>query len=241
MGEIVITKHKFDSFDYSMQLDDPVAYIITLKGHPTSERLSARCQETCKQIGQPYQTWDAFDGTSGEIYYPEHALGQGHYKWLKQMNDRLTITEVATILSHYSLWCKCVEDDKAIVILEHDAVMIQPYKSHNGWNQIEYLGNYEQYQAGKWPDFPIMAAATKNWRFLCRAHAYSIDPAVARQLISHVIKFGLSAPADMLIRADLFPIVQKGFYAFDVPDETTITGRDSNWQEHAKEIFSSFT
>jgi GR25 family glycosyltransferase involved in LPS biosynthesis len=231
---------KIDTLNYAMDFDNPVAYIITVKGNKTSEEMSLRCQESCQKAGQPYQVWDAFDGTSGEIFYPEHAKNQVHYRWLKQMNDKLTIGEVACILSHYSLWAKCATEDKPIVILEHDAIMVNKYPWHNGFNQINYLGNLQQYQANSYPDFPPHSAATKNWKFICRAHAYAIDPAVARQLVSHVLRFGLTAPADMLIRADIFPIVQTGFYAFDAPGETTITGRKENWQEDAKEIFNTF-
>jgi hypothetical protein len=231
---------KLDSLDYRMHFDDPKAYIITLKGNNKSEELSERCQRSCDECGQPWVKWDAFDGTSGEIFYPEHAENQDHYRFLKQMNDRLTITEVATILSHYSLWSHCVKIDEPIVILEHDAIMVNKYAWHDGWNQINYLGNLQQLQEGKWPSFPPHSAATKNYKFICRAHAYAIDPAVARQLVSHLIRFGLSAPADMLIRADLFPFVQTGFYAFDAPDETTITGRDKDWTQYAREIFSTF-
>ena len=233
-------QEKVTTLDYKMHFDDVEAYIITLKNNPTSERLSLRCQESCKSVEQPYHVWDAFDGTTGEIFYPSHAKDQDHYRFLKRMNDKLTITEVATILSHYSLWAHCVKIDIPIVILEHDAIMVQKYVWHDGWNQINYLGNNSQLETG-WPSFPPHSAATKNYKFICRAHAYAIDPAVARQLVSHVIRFGLSAPADMLIRADIFPLVQTGFYAFDAPDETTITGRNKDWHEDAKEIFSTFS
>lgn len=232
---------KVETLDYSMQLDHPTAYIITIKGNQISEELSNRCQQSCDQVNQPYQVWDAFDGTDKEtIVYPTHAEDKDQYRWLKQMNDKLTIGEVAAIFSHFSLWCHCVTIDKPIVVLEHDAIMVRAYTSHNGWNQINYLGNLQQYRDGKYPDFPPHAAATQNHKFICRAHAYAIDPAVARQLISHVIRFGISAPADMLIRADLFPIVQTGFYAFDLPGETTILGRNAEWARDAKEIFTSF-
>lgn len=233
---------KVETLNYKMHFDDPVAYIITVKNHPVSERMSARCQESCVSVGQPYVVWDAFDGTDGkEIYYPDHAKDQDHYRFLKLMNDRLTIGERAAVLSHYSLWAHCVALDVPIVVLEHDSIMVRPYKAHDGFNQINYLGNQQQYEQGKWPSFPPHSAANTNWKFICRAHAYAIDPAVARSLISHLIKFGISAPADMLIRADIFPIVQTGFYAFDAPGETTIGGRKANWQEDAKEIFNSFT
>jgi len=229
-----------ETLDYKMHFDDVEAYIITLKGNSTSERLSARCQQSCEKIDQAYHVWDAFDGTSGPIIYPDHAKDQDHYRFLKQMNDKLTITEVATILSHYSLWAHCVKIDIPIVILEHDAIMVNKYAWHDGWNQINYLGNYSQLETG-WPSFPPHSAATKNYKFICRAHAYAVDPAVARQLVAHVIRFGLAAPADMLIRADLFPLVQTGFYAFDAPAETTITGRKDDWHVDAKEIFSTFS
>lgn len=232
---------KVDTLNYKMNFDDPVAYIITIKGNKISEEMSARCRESCQQVGQPFQVWDAFDGTDQKnVFYPNHAKEKDQYRWLKQMNDRLTIGELATILSHFSLWCHCVTIDQPIVILEHDAIMVKKYSAHDGWNQINYLGNLQQYQEGKWPSFPPHSAATKNWKFICRAHAYAIDPAIARSMISHVIKFGISAPADMLIRADLFSIIQTGFYAFDLPGETTILGRKANWEEDAREIFNSF-
>ena len=231
---------KVDTLDYKMHFDDVEAYIITLKNNTKSQELSKRCQDSCIKTGQPFHVWDAFDGTSGEIHYPEHAENQDHYRFLKVMNDRLTITEIATILSHYSLWAHCVKIDIPIVILEHDAIMVNKYIWHDGWNQINYLGNFSQLDTG-WPSFPPHAAATKNYKFICRAHAYAVDPAIARQLLSHVLRFGLTAPADMLIRADIFPLVQTGFYAFDAPDETTITGRDPDWHLYAKEIYSTFT
>lgn len=230
-----------DTLNYSLDLNNPTAYIITIKGNTVSEQLSSRCQQSCQQVEQPYQVWDAFDGTDKvNIKYPEHAETKDQYRWLKQMNDKLTVGEVACILSHFSLWCHCVTIDLPIVVLEHDAVMVKRYAWHNGFNQINYLGNLQQAQAGTYPDFPPHASATKNHFFICRAHAYAIDPAVARQLISHVIRFGLSAPADMLIRADIFPIVQTGFHAYDMPGETTIADRDPNWQDDSRKIFNSF-
>ncbi len=229
-----------ETLDYKMHFDDVEAYIITLKGNATSERLSSRCQASCREVGQPYHVWDAFDGTSGKIIYPDHAKDQDHYSFLKLMNDRLTIAETATVLSHYSLWAHCVKIDIPIVILEHDAIMVNKYIWHDGWNQINYLGNCDQIETG-WPSFPPHLKATENYRFICRAHAYAIDPAVARQLISHATRFGISAPADMFIRADLFHIIQTGFYAFEAPEETTINDRNPNWQEESREIFSTFS
>jgi hypothetical protein len=50
-------------------------------------------------------------------------------------------------------------------------------------------------------------------------------PGVAKNLLSHVIKYGISESLDMLIRADIFPIHQMGVYAYDGQSKTSITNR----------------
>jgi hypothetical protein len=45
-------------------------------------------------------------------------------------------------------------------------------------------------------------------------------------MLAHVLKYGISAPLDILLRADIFPIHQMGVYAHDVKEsDTTILGR----------------
>ena len=88
-----------------------------------------------------------------------------------------------------------------------------------------YLGSREQ-KAG-WQIMPTPPHATNghNYHFICRAHAYSIDPAVAKNMLSHVIKYGIHESLDIMLRADIFPICQTGFFAYDEPEGTTITNR----------------
>lgn len=232
---------KVDSLNYSMKIEDICAYVITMAGNDVSQRLSGRAQNSCKKIEQPYQVWDAFIAEEdGSITYPQHAESQHHYKWLKLMNTFLKPGEIAAVLSHYSLWCHCIEIDRPIIVLEHDAVMVKPYNIHPAYNVINYLGGMEQYREGKIHVFPIHSAATDNYRFICRAHAYAIDPASARQLVAHLVRFGICAPADMLMRMDIFSIIQTDFHAFDIPGETTIKDRDPNWQSDAAEILANF-
>jgi hypothetical protein len=111
--------------------------------------------------------------------------------------------------------------------------MLQPYLKHAVFNSIAYLGNNEQVNGG-WPVLPTPTHASEgpNYHFICRAHAYAIDPAVAKNMLAHVIKFGICAPLDIIIRADIFPIHQMGIYAYDVKEreedgnlKTTILGR----------------
>ena len=46
------------------------AYIITLPGDETSEKLTRQCIQSCEAVGQPYKLFEAFNGRSGEIKVP---------------------------------------------------------------------------------------------------------------------------------------------------------------------------
>lgn len=204
------------------------AYIITVKGHPISENLSMRCQTSCRDIGMPYKIWDAFNGTTGTITTPLQCVDKHYMGWFKQLDHELSITEVACALSHISLWCHCIDIDKPIVILEHDVIMLKPILTHDLYNSIIYLGNIEQAKKG-WPILTTPTHATNghNYHFICRAHAYAIDPQVAKNMVAHVLKMGICESLDMMLRADIFNIVEFGVHAYDEPDieNTTITNR----------------
>lgn len=210
-------------FTYNTTVD--TAYIIRVGGNANSEGQAKRCSDSCDKVNQPWEYWEAYNGISGTIEPPSHH--NSIMKMMKVTDHYLTRGEVACALSHISLWAKCVEDDKPLIILEHDAVMVQPYTQHGVFNSICYLGSHEQVVQG-WGVYPTPPHASEgpNYHFICRAHAYAIDPAVAKNMLAHVLKFGICAPLDILLRADIFPIHQMGVYAYDEKGvETTILGR----------------
>ena len=215
---------------YSRDCNVDKAYIITVKGNESSERYSARCQSSCVNVGMPYQVWDAFDGTKGGITVPDHSINDSVIRMLKITDHYLTRGEVACALSHISLWVHCAKIDKPIVILEHDSIMVKPFTSFEHFNSIVYLGGNEWAEQG-WKVFPIPPHASEgpNYLFICRAHAYAIDPPMAKNLIAHVLKTGICAPLDIMMRADLFNISHQGFYAYDknvdLTNDTTIKQR----------------
>ena len=210
-------------YKYDMSIDK--AYIIRVVGHTSSEEKAKRCADSCDTVGQAWEYWDAYNGLAESIIYPKH---HGQFVDLLKVTDHyMTRGEVACALSHISLWVKCVQQDKPLVILEHDSVMIKPYPTHAVYNSICYLGSNEQVNQG-WQIMPTPPHASEgpNYHFICRAHSYAIDPAVAKNLLAHVLKFGICTSLDMFIRADLFPIHQMGVFAYDVKDaDTTILGR----------------
>lgn len=213
-------------YDYDLEVSK--AYIIRVKNHKDSEQKAKRCSESCELVGQNFEFWDAYDGTGDGIVPPDHH--GGIMGGLKITDHYLTRGEVACALSHISLWQKCVLDDKPLVVLEHDSVMLQPYLKHQVFNSICYLGGNEQVNQG-WQVLPTPPHASEgpNYHFICRAHAYAIDPAVAKNLLAYALQMGICAPLDIMIRADIFPIHQMGVYAYNVWDgdktNTTILGR----------------
>jgi len=210
-------------FSYNTQVSK--AYIIRVKDHPDGTEKAARCAKSCEDVGMPWDYWDAYDGISGELKPPSHHHGVP--AMVKITDHYMTRGEVACALSHISLWQKCVMDDQPLVVLEHDAIMVQPYTNHAVYHSICYLGGHEQAKQG-WQVMPTPPHASEgpNYHFICRAHAYAIDPAVAKNMLAHVLKYGICAPLDIMIRADIFPIHQMGVYAYDVKGEdTTILGR----------------
>ena len=207
------------------------AYIIRIKGHTISEQLSDRCAASCVEVNQPYQFWEAYDGTGETILPPSHHSEV--MSMMKVTDHYLTKGEVACALSHISLWVKCVLLDKPIVILEHDAIMVQPYTSHGVYNSICYLGGAEQ-ALGGWDvrSIPPHGRDGPNFHFICRAHAYAIDPIVAKNMVAHVIQMGVYNSADKLLRTDLFPVHQMGLYAYDLSYETSIYNRPEYGQRN---------
>jgi hypothetical protein len=204
------------------------AYIIRVEGHEDSEEKSAHCAESCDKVGQEWEYWEAYNGLDGEIKDASHH--NAIMECLKVTDHYMTRGEVACALSHISLWAKCVIEDQPLIVLEHDAVMVQKYEHHAVYNSICYLGGHEQVKQG-WKVLPTPPHASEgpNYHFICRAHAYAIDPAVAKNMLAHVLKMGICGPLDILLRADIFPIHQMGIYAYNEWDgdkmNTTIKGR----------------
>jgi hypothetical protein len=51
---------------------------------------------------------------------------------------------------------------------------------------------------------------------------------MAKNLLSYVLKYGITNPLDIMLRADLFNISHSGLFATDIPspmDDTTILAR----------------
>ena len=219
----------------SYEMDGEGTYIISIQGNKVSEQLTQQCLASCERVGQPnVNVFPAFDATDSPVKIQDHDLGvpigemgsikvpeflqnQVFINFLRLRRADLLMTQIACFLSHYSLWCMCLDKDQPIVILEHDAIMVKQYLRHNYYNNIVYMGGIEQAEFGQLVyTVPPHASDHKGLdRFICRAHAYAIDPAIAKNLVSYSINHGIITTADAIIRSDMFGIVQDDVYAYD--------------------------
>lgn len=211
----------------SYNLNVEGAYIIHVPDNYNSLDMAQRCLDSCRKINYNATLYEGFDGTGTELKIPEHCKNQSWYKWLKVTDHYQSLAEVACSLSHISLWVKCMELDRPIVILEHDAIMVKPYTVHEIYNGIVYLGSVDNLRNPNLEKntIPMHSAINKNWNFINRAHAYSIDPAAARKLFTCVLSRGIYESADVMIRTDDVAIIQTGFYAYELVGETIIKTR----------------
>lgn len=231
-------KYLFRSYDTLVES----AYIIRLKNNALSEKYATRCANSCDTVRMPYKFWDAFDGTrTGEILVPDHSTNCSYMSIMKVMDNYMTKSEVALALSHISLWLHCAKIDKPIVVLEHDAVMVKKFESIKGYNTIVYLGCAE-WAKHNWPimDIPLHGSDGPNKHFILRAHAYAIDPAVAKNLLAQTLKMGIYATLDEMMYADLYNISHDGLYAYDEESSSTVINRPSDTRTTVKNDNLSF-
>ena len=188
------------------------------------------CIQSCEKVGQPYIVWPGFDGTAGEIQVPEQCANNDFFKIIKVTDHWLTRTQVACALSHISLWFHCITIDEPIIILEHDAIMVDKIEHHDCFNSIIWLGSKEVLDNNPLMPIPPHGCAGHNYHYILRAHAYAIDPIVAKNLLAYVIQMGINNPLDLMMRADLFNIIHKGLIAYDKNEskfDTTMKNRNN--------------
>lgn len=199
------------------------AYIIRMQNNHISNELSKKCFDSCVKNNINVEYWNAFDGTSNSIIIPNNLIHESFIKFLRPVNSKMMTTEIACVMSHFSLWCHCIVINQPIIILEHDAFVIKEFKYHKNENSINYLGNRQQWE-NKSIDNPscLVNIEGYGYTFMRATHAYSIDPPMARSLVSYLIKEGITKQMDVTLRSDYFNIFQDDIYAYNNSYVSTI-------------------
>jgi GR25 family glycosyltransferase involved in LPS biosynthesis len=86
-------------------------------------------------------------------------------------------------MSHYQLWCRCIDSNQPIIVMEHDAVVNAPWPEDLDINSRLV----KLYNKAECKDNPMFGRWSKG------AHAYTVTPTQARQLIEHARDNGAQA------------------------------------------------
>jgi GR25 family glycosyltransferase involved in LPS biosynthesis len=113
------------------------AYVITLRGNTYSETCADRCIESAAKFGVTVEKFNAVPKEDALRVMALYALKWtwpmdkpdvcGH-TWLKRHLYPTTdhTARIGCSMSHFTLWCECEVRGEPILILEHDAVFINP-------------------------------------------------------------------------------------------------------------------
>jgi GR25 family glycosyltransferase involved in LPS biosynthesis len=196
------------------------AFVITLHGHEYSERVADRC---IASANIPVEKWRAVD----KVHALE-VMGQYSLRWtwdvktLKRHNlthheyGGSLETRVGCAMSHYLLWRHCVLLAEPILILEHDAVFVRPFRefSFKGICQINdprgatkrgawWSDQMEKRHPGVYPKTRVLPDDVPDG--LAGGSAYCIKPHAAKQVIEKVHDIGLW-PNDATICRQFFEL-----------------------------------
>lgn len=100
-------------------------FVITVKGHKTSEAYANFIKPRWRALGFKPQTFDAITPDTLPDYLHFTPIQSNKYSRHGFFKDH-TPTEKAIWYSHTELWIKCMKLNEPIIVLEHDTVPIAP-------------------------------------------------------------------------------------------------------------------
>jgi hypothetical protein len=163
-----------------------VSKAIILKiNDPISEEYAKTCSDSCDKISLPWEYFEGFMGLPGRTAWEKIGIKldwePGSFK-----NEPINRAECCSA-SHIAIWKKIAEgDDKAVIILEHDAIMLHNVSIDIPENMIVVLGykvtdpeNYDYVSAGN-------PTNIMNIPYHEGAHAYAMTRNTARFLINEI-------------------------------------------------------
>ena len=193
-------------------------YIIRLKGNAISEKYAAECVEQAAKFGIDVSYFDAVNG----LEYQKHLEELKIFPRYKFKKGRAGV--FGCFLSHYYLWNKCIEDDVAYLILEHDGYFIRPLPDNilDQFADVLKLDNLDPYSKSykqiieeeQNNDIQISKYHNSQAKFLNKnqtgnymrgAYGYIIKPHAAKKIVEWIHKNGF-VPADQQIGNELVDI-----------------------------------
>ena len=149
-------------------MKQPKTFCIALKDHPRSTALLANCLSSAK-----IYNWniEIFWGVSKNII-TDQTWSDLNLNLAKEKKFRTIKGMQGCFLSHYHLWNKCIDLEEPIIVLEHDAIILEKFNVETDSDLIKL---HTPIKKIRWNDH------TGNWSI--STHAYLLNPTGASKLV----------------------------------------------------------
>ena len=205
-------------------------YIITITTNKESVLAAERCISTSNKFELPINLWNAYTPRHNPLkLLKDRGVNINGFKDIENFSHG--DAAAGCFLSHFTLWEKCIELNKPIIILEHDAVIINKIPSFildgTGFEKLVNIGTpgHDEYTVPKFTGVGLLYSSWRgsfgeNCTQFKGTHAYAIKPAGAMAVIAQAKKS--TTAADMFFNSINFPFLEE-LYPWPVTVEPRFT------------------
>ena len=183
-------------------------YVITIDTNSKSINVANRCINSGNKFGLDIKMFNAFTPRHNPLKILE-SRNFNIKNFTRPSYHSYEEEAAGCFLSHLTLWEKCIEINKTIIILEHDAIIINeiPFNilDGTGFDKVINLGKPATGEFDT-PEFTGASLMVSSTRFK-GTHAYAIKPAGALKLINQA-KIHATA-ADIFLNTKTFPFLEE--------------------------------
>lgn len=154
------------------------AYIIRIDNEKSIE-YAKTCSDSCDKIGLQ---WEYFEGVN--FSKVKNQIWK-HCKVKFQKTPGIQGAAAAATASHFNLWKTIADNDECAIILEHDALMLNPVDVDVPDNTLVVLG----YKVFDPENYKVQSGKQKLEKREKHggAHAYAINPTTAKRLVKFLM------------------------------------------------------
>lgn len=196
---------KIDGLNFNTETDTSISECCVIEGP-----LSKRAVDSVNSVGMEaivfpsFNTLDRIGNISitdynttnvATVTAPIQHEGQDWLNHIKLLQTKISYNEICRILNHMSIWNYCILNNKSVIVLEHDAILLKKHTENVPRNSINMLSDF------------YLSEHTNNFIHGAGVHAYSVDQFSAKRLFNKVLNQGICDPLEFLFRLDEFSIV----------------------------------
>jgi len=176
--------------------------IILKHSHPKSEEYASTCAKSCDDVGLPWSYYHGYTNMTGKDAWGNTGIPMKFTynvipKWINESDMLEAHKANCASAGHAGIWNQIAQGpDEAVIVLEHDALMLHPLELDIPENRIAVLG-YKVTDPTKYDH--VHAGPTEHWADIKGhegAHAYAITKTTAKSLVAEIESFGVLGAVD---------------------------------------------